>query len=352
VNGSPLHMPLLERRLPELAELEELRGLVRGIGVVRQEATVACGALMLPIETFVIGPDDPTLPTFALVGGVHGLERIGIHVVLCFLRTLADLLHWDEGMQHLLERCRVVALPMVNPAGVLLRTRSNQNGVDLMRNAPIDADDRPNVRLVCGHRISPRLPWFRGHAGRPMEEEARALVGAIKREVFPSRFAVALDLHSGFGLMDRLWFPFAYSKRPYPRAAEMYGMRCRLERALPNHRYVIEPQSEQYMTHGDLWDHLWLEHRETQRDATFLPVTLEMGSWLWIKKNPRQLFFPTGIFNPLLPHRVQRTLRRHLGLLDFLLRLVASHRNWATREHLLRHACEERATKLWYDFKR
>ena len=53
-----------------------------------------------------------------------------------------------------------------------------------------------------------------------------------------------------------------------------------------------------------------------RRTAFFLPLTLEMGSWLWVKKNPRQLFSRHGIFNPLIEHRQQRVLRRHLALLD------------------------------------
>ena len=54
----------------------------------------------------------------------------------------------------------------------------------------------------------------------------------------------------------------------------------------------------------------------------FLPVTLEMGSWLWVKKNPRQIFSRHGIFNPMIEHRQQRVLRTHIGWLDFITRAV------------------------------
>jgi hypothetical protein len=63
-------------------------------------------------------------------------------------------------------------------------------------------------------------------------------------------------------------------------------------------------------------------------ERIFLPLTLEMGSWIWIKKNPRQLFSRLGIFNPLIDHRQQRVLRRHLALLDFLSRAACSHHRW------------------------
>ena len=79
----------------------------------------------------------------------------------------------------------------------------------------------------------------------------------------------------------------------------------------------------------------------------FLPLTLEMGSWLWVRKNPRQLLSRHGLFNPMIAHRQQRVLRRHLVWLDFITRAVGSHARWrpqgAQREH---H--RELALARWY----
>jgi len=91
---------------------------------------------------------------------------------------------------------------------------------------------------------------------------------------------------------------------------------------------LVEAQSQKYITSGDLWDFLVLEDQAQRQDAVFLPLTLEMGSWLWVRKNPRQAFSSLGIFNPIVPHRLQRTLRRHLPLLDFLVRAATSHSKW------------------------
>ena len=127
----------------------------------------------------------------------------------------------------------------------------------------------------------------------------------------------------------------------------MYVLKLRLERGLPNHVYIIEPQSRQYVTHGDLWDYLYLQFRAERPEHVMLPLTLEMGSWIWIKKNPRQVFSSLGIFNPLLPHRLQRTLRRHHALLDFLLRAAVSHENWSTADKLTERLAIK-AKQLWY----
>jgi hypothetical protein len=184
-----------------------------------------------------------------------------------------------------------------------------------------------------------------------MEREAESLVRIVRRELFPSQFAMALDLHSGFGLVDRLWFPYAYSRAPFDRLDLMYALKSRLDRSLPNHFYLMEPQSSQYVTHGDLWDHLYLLHRQSCRGQVFLPMTLEMGSWLWIKKNPKQVFNALGIFNPMMPHRLQRTLRRHLGLLDFIFRATVSHRNWTPEGEDRVASFSEHGRSLWYGGK-
>ena len=53
-----------------------------------------------------------------------------------------------------------------------------------------------------------------------------------------------------------------------------------------------------------------------------------MGSWTWVRKNPLQGLSALGRFNPMKPHRLRRTLRRHLPLLDFLFHAAASHAAW------------------------
>lgn len=105
------------------------------------------------------------------------------------------------------------------------------------------------------------------------------------------------------------------------------------------------------MTHGDLWDYL---HRRIDGERSpFLPMTLEMGSWLWVRKNVRQLLRRDGLFNPSLGHRHSRVLRRHLPWFDFLLRAADSHARWLPSGEMLethRSAALARwyARKPWY----
>ena len=130
------------------------------------------------------------------------------------------------------------------------------------------------------------------------------------------------------------------------RIGSVMALKLIWEQAYPNHTYRFEPQSAHYLTHGDLWDYFYKQVNRTS-EGVFLPLTLEMGSWRWIRKRPRQLFRLEGFFNPLVPHRHQRVLRSHMPWIDFLLNAAASHENWlpgSDEESMLREA----AIMHWY----
>lgn len=332
--------------LPELQALEQLieRGRSHLQARVVHNVCVPAGP-RLPVYAITLGNPDPDVPAVGYFGGVHGLERIGAEVVIAFLQNIVTRLPWDTSLHRLLERVRLVFMPIVNPGGMWAATRANPRGVDLMRNAPVEAREKVPY-LMGGQRLSAGLPWYRGRLSDPLEAESQALCAVVHGELLSHPFSIALDCHSGFGIRDRLWFPFAHTRQPITHLAEMHALTTIFEQAHSAHPYIIEPQSAQYLTHGDLWDHLYLQACDDP-SRTFLPLTLEMGSWLWIKKNPRQLFSRKGIFNPLIDHRQQRVLRRHLALLDFLSRAASSHTHWApaSEQREQRHA---EALADWY----
>lgn len=325
-------------QLIELDRIEEILERFRDLsGSLLRANTLDSIQVMnrdFPIYSLSIGNPDPKVPTLGLFGGVHGLERIGTHVVVSFLEHLLELARWDRQTQERLEQMRIVAIPLVNPAGMFLGKRSNPNDVDLMRDAPVQAVDP--AWMLGGHRWSRLLPWYMGPEGKDMERESRALVDFVKTEMFQAPVSLALDVHSGFGARDRLWYPYAKTKEPFPDIALAERLAQILDATYSHHIYLIEPQSVSYTTHGDLWDYLYDQHREqkTQRpaqpDQVFIPWTLEMGSWIWIRKNPPQIFSALGPFNPVKPHRHRRTMRRHIALMDFFMRAVLNPQSWIT----------------------
>ncbi len=316
-------------RWTKFRELERIHALINSAGRrVRAEVLTRVEEHdeVFPVHGLVFGPEDRSRPTFGLFAGVHGIERVGTEIALTFLEGIVARLAWDRDLRRALRKCRIVAIPMVNPCGIRFRHRSNHRGVDLMRNAPVEAEVR-TPPLVGGHHISPRLPWFRGYGS--MEAEARALVDFVQREIFGARACLTLDLHSGFGVRDRLWYPYAKTTTPPPILPRVHAFIDLLDRTLPHHIYQVEPQSLSYCAHGDLWDHLLDQHLASENPKpVFMPWTLEIGSWIWVMKNPRQLLLSDGPFNPIKPHRHSRAMRRHMALLDFFFRATRNHRRW------------------------
>jgi hypothetical protein len=113
--------------------------------------------------------------------------------------------------------------------------------------------------------------------------------------------------------------------------------------------YRLEPQAKIYTTHGDLWDYLYDMKLKASGERVYVPWTLELGSWMWLKKNPRQFFSALGPFNPIQPHRIKRTLRRHIPLFEFLHRAIMSSTPWTELTEEARLSLVSRAKKLWYE---
>ncbi|MEO6699269.1 MAG: M14 family zinc carboxypeptidase [Paraperlucidibaca sp.] len=338
------------RHLADNPELLALERLIEQAGAKLCPEIVThihCDGETLPLWCLSLGTRRLDAPVIGYFGGVHGVERIGSQVLIAYLNNLVQRLSWDSSLHSMLEKVRLVFVPIVNPGGFLRGTRANPDGIDLMRHAPIDAEHRVPWPLG-GQRLSPRLPWFRGDAEKALAPEAQALFRVVRERLHSHPFSMAVDCHSGFGFQDRLWFPYARSHQPFPQIAEAYALNELFQRTYPHHDfYAIEPQSLSYTTHGDLWDYLYDELRERQPNHTFLPFTLEMGSWTWMKKNPRQLLNPLGLFNPLLPHRHTRVLRRHLTWFDFMQQASLSRHAWLPAPDQ-RDALHAAALKRWY----
>lgn len=305
--------------MEELAEIERLAAVAEDVGA---RVEILAKPQGLPIHAFAFGQGEPVL---LVTGGVHGLERIGTDVAIAFLQSLIARLPWDGLLQQALQSTRILVVPLINPVGMANSQRANGNGVDIMRNAPVDGTRA--TPLIGGQRISPRLPYYQG---TKLELETRAVIDLVERECFGTPFCLALDLHSGFGMIDRLWYPYARSLQPPPDLDAIQALGGLLDAAMPNHVYKLEQTAQSYTISGDLWDYLY-DQRRARGGGTLLSITLEMGSWAWVRKNPWQGFISLGRFNPLVPHRLRRTLRRHLPLIEFLFHATASYQAWLRR---------------------
>ncbi len=335
----------LKKHIPELLWMEQLARKFSDVIDVTIEDTIHWQEHDLPLYSLTLGnKTDNQVPTLLLTGGVHGVERIGTQVLLAWLQSVLERIRWDNDLKDKMQHMQIVMMPLVNPVGMFLNSRCNGNGVDLNRNSPIRADDK-TPWLGGGHRYGGFLPWYRGREKDPMQTENQMLERVIRRQVFNHPLALVLDVHSGFGTRDRLWFPYAFRKKPIGNIANYFALKLLWERSYSNQPYIFEPQSLHYLTHGDLWDYFYLESKQTS-GCNFLPLTLEMGSWAWVKKRPQQLLNFAGLFNPQKQHRHSRVLRRHIMLLDFLMSAALNSERWLPDDEqatLLKQA----ATTIW-----
>jgi Zinc carboxypeptidase len=332
----------------EFTELRQLEALIARLGSYLQVEVIAELSYRnqpMPVHCLSLGSQSGEVPTIVYVGGIHGLEKIGTEVLLNYLQSIAELLEWDGEWLDRLSKLRLVFVPIVNPIGVYRGTRCNGNNVDLMRNAPIHCVGK--TKIYSGQTFSPHLPWYRGDLSQ-METEAQALCDIMRRELARSPLVIAVDLHSGFGLHDRLWFPYAGSRQPFPSLPQAYALKQLFDRCYPHHVYKIEPMSQEYVISGDLWDYLYEEALRKHPQTLFMPLTLEMGSWLWLRKSPLHLFQRHGLFHPLLPHRQQRIFRRHLTLFDFLSRAALYPQSWSELSEAQKTLYRQQAYELWY----
>ena len=333
-----------EDGLPELKLFDKATLAFDKVADIQTLDLIKYNGITYPVRAIVIGNPDPEAPCLCLTGGVHGVERIGTHIIIAFLRTLGAYLKWSETIDSMLKKIRLAIIPIVNPVGMMLNRRGNGNRVDLMRNAPIDSLEVKWYQIFSGQRFSKFVNWYRGEG---LERESELMLNFVRLNCFQSKFSISLDLHSGFGFRDRIWFPYSYTRKPPPNLAEIYRLRKLLREVFPHHVYKFEPQTNQYLIQGDLWDFLYKDYQK-EGQGLYLPLTLEMGSWQWLRKSPLQILTRAGIFNPLKTHRYHRVLRRHLHLLDFLINACISHDKWLAEVKDKEQDIRKRALQKWY----
>lgn len=312
-----------------------------GLASVRNYGQVESTNIKYPLVSVHYGNSNG--PTLLLLGGVHGLERIGAELTLSLLNSFQQRLEWDQVLIDMLKKIQLVFIPLVNPVGYFNTTRSNANGVDIMRNAPIESKEKVPF-LLGGHKYSNKIPWF---MGEKVEVETQFVLDVLQNILHNSDCVISMDIHSGFGFKDQLWFPYAHSKTPFSHLNEMFLFFELFEKTHPYHIYKIEPQSKNYLTHGDLWDYGLLNFKKSNQ--VYIPLTLEMGSWIWVKKNPLQIFSKTGLFNPIKEHRINRTLRRHRPFFDFILHSLVSNQTWTNPELCRSRLITEKSLKKYYE---
>ncbi len=89
------------------------------------------------IKAIIISGDpvEPgTKPRIRLTGGIHGSEIISAELMVYFIRYLVENYDTDSDIKSLVDSRYIAVIPVLNPDGLAVAGRRNDNGVDLNRN--------------------------------------------------------------------------------------------------------------------------------------------------------------------------------------------------------------------------
>jgi hypothetical protein len=209
----------------------------------------------------IIGSTNPE-KIIVLQSGVHGPEDFAIEVLLNVVTRLD---------QNFLKKSRVQihVIPIVNYFGFQKHERTNQNGVDLVRNSPYQSRHKRIIPFVSGWRTSLVRPitwlvsktwYFMGHR---IEKETEFLIQKFDELIHSGKEIVFFDFHTGNTSPKTTIWRHELDQR--------MGVPLHLERVLKDNNIVFEPID--YGTHGGLYEYLADTHQKHDLNA----FTVELG---------------------------------------------------------------------------
>lgn len=258
-----------------------------------------------PIYLLQYGKNTKRAIPITYLAGVHGIEAIGIQVLFDFIHYIAKSESCQE-IQDAVSSGRLIFyfIPIVNPGGFVEKSRSNPAGIDLMRNSGENGEKA--LPFFGGQKLSKKLPYYRGNS---MQLENRILKRFIKERVLtPNNFVPVIDIHSGYGKSNHLWWPPAGKLKPLDEEQRFQDVADFIREKQYINQYAMHRQNLSYRVHGDIWDLLFEE--SIKENSGILPFTLEIGTWHSI----RQLWKPRDLFKP--PKSIRSfAIRSHRDLL-------------------------------------
>jgi carboxypeptidase T len=241
-----------------------------------------------PLLQFEVGATGGPVILFTAL--MHGNEVIGSLALLEVVRRLTA--PDDAHTQRLLRQARFVIMPVVNPdafaanmahlgKGDRAWQRCNAHGVDLNRNFPKLTTKRL-FHPFSGSRFH-TSPYYAGpHAFS--EPESRA----VRAAALAAPPSLAIAFHS-FG--NLLLYPWAYTTRDNPRAAQYAELGRAMNQSLVRFPYAVHQARQLYSVLGDMDD--WLD-----AELGSLSFTLEVSRPHFGLRELGHLLNPFGWMNP------------------------------------------------------
>jgi hypothetical protein len=229
-----------------------------------------------PIEAVRLSSSGTEVPKVLFVGGTHGLEKVGVAMVIRLLDELVEGYVTDQRITSMLRQGEAWLVPVLNPDGYAASKRKNARGVDLNRNFGVGFSDGGAARWKF-------WPFYRGPSPYS-EPETRA----IKDLTSNVHFSIAVSFHSFGGLIN---FPYGYTREPSEDDELFRAISEEMRKRQPNEKYAARQLSWLYRPSGCLEDALY----ENGRTLAFL---IEIMRWFPRFLRPDVLLNRVSWFNP------------------------------------------------------
>ncbi len=207
---------------------------------------------------------------------IHGLEVIGLEVLLELVRRLTRGYGKDEHITFLVKKRESWFIPIINPDGFAQKKRKNAKGVDLNRNFSVGFSSRGILNKWN--------KWFFYPGPYPLSEPETK---AVKKFIQRHDFALSLSLHSFTGLIN---YPYGHTKKNTKDHRLFLTIGKEMQKRLCGD-YKLRKLSWFYRLGGSLEDELYERHNT----LSFLLETSK-GELSLIK--PSTWFDPFEWFNP------------------------------------------------------
>jgi carboxypeptidase T len=239
--------------------------------------TIGKSYLQRPIEVIRISSSDKDVPRVLFVGGIHGLEKVGVEMVIRLMDRLLEGHGTDQRITTMLEQRQVWLVPVLNPDGYATSRRKNARGVDLNRNFAVGFSSP-------GSASRWRLWPFYAGPSPYSEPETRAIKDLTARVPF----SIALSFHSFGGLIN---FPYGHTRTPAKDNKLFRAISQEMRKRQPHEKYAARQLSWLYKPKGSLEDDLY-EHGGT------LAFLIEMMRWFPRLMRPTVFWRRFSWFNP------------------------------------------------------
>jgi len=251
-----------------------------------------------PIPAVRIAGSADHPPKALFVGGIHGNEKVGVHMVLRLIEVLVSGYRNDQRIRSLVGRREIWLVPLLNPDGYVKSSRRNARGVDLNRNFETAFAERgPLGRLKAWPFYAGPFPY-----SEPETQSIRSLVEQID-------FSVALSFHSFGGLIG---YPYGYSRKRPKDFELLKAIAEKMRSRQPFEKYAPRQQSWLYLPRGCLEDEMY----EKKGTLAFL---IEIMRYARLLTKPSVLPRPFLWFNPTeteLPKHLENNVGPALYLLE------------------------------------